>query len=709
MTSINKWSDTEATNIIKKLQIENISEDLALRTYSARLLGSDPELVLHGGGNTSVKSKFVDISGEYVDVLCVKGSGWDLATIEPPGHPAVRLNPLLKLKNLKSLSDEDMVSFQRRNLLNPNAPNPSVETLLHAFIPEKFIDHTHSLAILALANQPNAAEICKKIFKNRLAIVPYVMPGFDLSIAASKAYEEAKQLAKNTNQKLEGMLLINHGLFTFGETAKISYERMIGIVQEADQYLSRKINLSFINENKNLNTTSKFLPYLRGILERISKKYSFNNKWIFDLRNNQAIEELFSKNNLNELIKLGVATPDHVIRTKSHPLLLNLPEKNYEEISKSELKKWMEYTEKEINIYIDDYANYFKKNNLIANEPKKQLDPLPRFILLPKIGLIGIGNSKKSSSIAADIGQAWVETLLSAESIGCYKPVNEKQTFDLEYWSLEQAKLGKTKKPKLGGYVVAITGAGGVIGSQIAKDFSNEGAEIIAIDLDEKAAKLTASNCGPNACHIGCDITNKDQLNECFDEIIYNYGGLDILICNAGAAWEGSISDIDEATFRKSMELNFYAHLNSCQRSLSIFHSQDFEESTSSNLVGGQILFNISKQAINPGPNFGSYGITKSALTSLMRQISLEEGKNKIRSNGVNADRIKSGLLNSEMIKNRSLARGISEEKYMSGNLLESEVYAEDVSKAFLSLAFMEKTTGALLSVDGGNVAAMVR
>ncbi len=709
MASINKWSDNEAAEIIKKLKTDNICEDLALRTYSARLLGSDPELVLHGGGNTSVKSNYVDISGEIVDVLYVKGSGWDLATIEPPGHPAVRLKPLLKLKELNSLSDENMVSFQRRNLLNPASPNPSVETLLHAFIPEKFIDHTHSLAILAIANQPNAQEICQKIFKKRLAIVPYVMPGFELSIAASMAYEKAKELAKQSNQELEGMLLINHGLFTFGETAKCSYERMINIVQEANAFLSRKINLNFKNEKEASSPASRVLPYLRGLLERISKRQGFQNKWIFDIRYNESIEELFSKNNLNELIQLGVATPDHVIRTKSEPLLLKSPHSENFKNTELDINNWLDNTEKDIYKYIKKYTSYFNRNNLNASEPKKQLDPMPRFILLPKVGLIGIGESKKAAKIASDIGQAWVETMLSAESIGTFQPVNEKETFDLEYWSLEQAKLGKIKKSKLSGSIVAITGAGGVIGSQIAKDFYCQGAEVIAIDLDEKAAKETASKCGKNAISIGCDITKKDQLSNCFDQIINNFGGLDILICNAGAAWEGSICDIDESTFRKSMELNFFAHLNSCQNSLGIFHAQDFKESEQSILVGGQILFNISKQAINPGPNFGAYGITKAALTSLMRQISLEEGKNKIRSNGINADRIKSGLLNSEMIKNRSKARGISEDDYMSGNLLKSEVYAKDVSKAFLSLVYMEKTTGAILSVDGGNVAAMVR
>ena len=230
MTCKNNWSNAAAKNYISKYSALGISEDLALRTFSARLLGSDPELVLHGGGNTSVKSTSRDILGNEINVLHVKGSGWDLATIEPEGHPAVKLNPLIKLKELPELSDEDMIAAQRQNLLDPNSPNPSVETLLHAFIPHKFIDHTHSLAVLAIANQPNAIELCKEIFGRKVAVVPYVMPGFELAKEAFKEFQKSNQAALLEGIELEGMILINHGIFSFGETAKLSYERLISLV-----------------------------------------------------------------------------------------------------------------------------------------------------------------------------------------------------------------------------------------------------------------------------------------------------------------------------------------------------------------------------------------------------------------------------------------------------------------------------------------------
>ena len=377
---------------------------------------------------------------------------------------------------------------------------------------------------------------------------------------------------------------------------------------------------------------------------------------------------------------------------------------HYEQIS-----NWVRKAESDINEYITNYNDYFVRNNKISKENKTQLDPLPRLILIPNIGLIGIGNNKKASKVASDIGQAWVETALSASSFGSFKPVGEKDTFDLEYWGLEQAKLGKKKAPKLEGHIVVITGAGGAIGKQISKEFKNAGAEIIAIDIDEKALSLTKNYCGKNTLGITCDITIEEQIEIAFQNIIEQFGGIDILISNAGAAWEGSIANMDETIFRKSMELNLYSHYFLSKKALNIFHSQDFSEENKESILGGQILFNISKQALNPGANFGSYGISKAALLALMRQISLEEGVNKIRANGINADRIKSGLLNPKMIENRSAARGLTEEEYMSGNLLKSEVLALDVAKAFLALADMKKTTGALLTVDGGNVAAMVR
>ena len=711
MSSQNRWSEKEASIFIKEYAQKGISKDLALRTYSSRLLGSDPELVLHGGGNTSVKSTFIDLFGDINNVLHVKGSGWDLETIEPEGHPAVKLEPLIKLRKLKKLSDEDMVAIQRQNLISPNSPNPSVETLLHAFIPEKFIDHTHSVSILAIANQPNGLEVCKKLFGDKLGIVPYVMPGFDLAISAVNNYELTRKKLSLGNQKIEGLILLNHGIFTFGNTAKESYDRMIKFSNEANNFLKRKVNLK-ISRNidiKNINNSQiSLIPYLRGLIGRKSFEYGGRKNLIFSIRSNKNIDELFRTKNLEDLIKRGVATPDHVIRTKAYPFLVKSFNKK-EIITEEDINNWITTLDKDLQIYIEEYKNYFKKNNFRVGETKKELNPIPKLLLFPGIGLIGIGDSKKSANIVADIGESWIETILSAESVEKFKPVSESDTFDLEYWSLEQAKIAKQKFSPFTGQVVLITGAGGVIGSQIAKDFKKQGAEIILLDISEEALLKTKKELGTEIIHYQCDLTNIDEIKKVFKNILVNFGGIDILVSNAGKAYECSLENLNFDLFHSSLNINLLSHHFISQEAIKVFNAQDFKELDRKKMLGGQLLFNISKQALNPGPNFGSYGIAKAALLALMKQYALEAAGSNIRSNGINADRIKSGLLTKDLIKKRAKSRGLSEDEYMRGNLLKSEVYPKDVSNAFISLALMEKTTGAILTVDGGNVAAMVR
>ncbi|MDA9738432.1 SDR family oxidoreductase [Prochlorococcus sp. AH-736-L17] len=323
--------------------------------------------------------------------------------------------------------------------------------------------------------------------------------------------------------------------------------------------------------------------------------------------------------------------------------------------------------------------------------------------------MIGIGTTKKAAKIVADIGESWIETVLSAESISSFEPVSEANTFDLEYWSLEQAKISKQKYNKFTGKIVLVTGAAGSIGAQISKDFKENGAEVILLDISEKRLLKTASDFDSEVKFYKCDLTNKSDIEETFKKIIIDFGGIDIIVSNAGAAFECDLEKLDIKLFEKSMKINLFSHHHISQEAIKIFKAQDYKEKKEKNKLGGQLLFNISKQALNPGPNFGSYGIAKAALLALMKQYALEAAGSKIRSNGINADRIKSGLLDEELIKKRAKSRGVSEDQYMRGNLLKAEVKPKDVSNAFISLALMEKTTGAILTVDGGNVAAMVR
>ena len=313
------------------------------------------------------------------------------------------------------------------------------------------------------------------------------------------------------------------------------------------------------------------------------------------------------------------------------------------------------------------------------------------------VGLFSAGNSLNASKIAGDLTETNARVISSVEETSKYKFIPEKDLFDVEYWSLEQAKIKKTKK-LLEGNVVVITGSAGVIGSATYKLFKSYGAEIVLLDYNLKKINEIQKNVKDLCIH--CDVTNKNSISKAFKKICENYGGIDILISNAGTAIGGSIAEVDDKILRKSFEENFFSHQNCASEAIKIMKKQN---------INGCLLFNISKQSVNPGKNFGPYGLPKSALLSLCKQYALDYGSYGIRSNGVNADRIRSGLLNENMIKSRAKAREVSTEDYMKGNLLLNEVKAEDVAKAFFHLAISKKTTGAVLTVDGGNIAASLR
>lgn len=691
----NRWSDADARVAIDRYGEQGIGEPLALRTYSARLLGADPELVLHGGGNTSVKTEVTDLLGTSIRVLCVKGSGWDLATIEPPGHPAVRLEPLQALRALERLSDEEMVAAQRRNLIDPAAPNPSVEALLHAFLPHTFIDHTHSTALLALADQPDAERLCREVYGDRVVLVPYVMPGFALARACADAYEKAVA----AGQKPEGMVLLQHGIFSFGATAQESYGRMIDLVQRAEQRLSegrRPLQPAALPERS--VAPAQLLPQLRGALARAAGASGGPTRWLLDLRRSEVALAVAGDERLSDWATRGVATPDHVIRTKARPLLLPCDPSP-------------EAIEQAMTAYVREYQVWFRGQNARVGGHKRMLDPLPRVIAVPGLGLIAVGRSAADAAVTADIAETWAATLLAAESIGRFQPVGEDDTFDMEYWSLEQAKLGKGAEKPLARQVVLVTGGGGAIGAATARAFAAHGAELAVLDLDPDVARQTAVACGGRALGLACDVTDPAAVRQAVARVCAHFGGLDIVVSNAGAAWTGAMATLPEEDLRACFELNLFAHQAVAQAAVAAFRLQDGAADADCDHapLGGQLLFNVSKQALNPGPNFGAYGIAKAALLALMRQYALEEGSAGIRANAINADRIRSGLLDDAMIRERAAARGLSEELYMAGNLLGQEVRADDVAEAFVALAQLPRTTGAVLTVDGGNVAAMVR
>jgi rhamnose utilization protein RhaD (predicted bifunctional aldolase and dehydrogenase)/NAD(P)-dependent dehydrogenase (short-subunit alcohol dehydrogenase family) len=680
-----RWDEARARACVVEWGGKGICEDLALRTYSARLLGADPALVLHGGGNTSVKTRALDLFGEEIDVLCIKGSGWDLATIEPAGHPVVRLSPLLRLRELGALSDEAMVNALRQNLLDQGAANPSVETLLHAFIPAKFIDHTHAVAVLALANQPEARAILENAYGERVGIVPYVMPGFDLARAAARAWEERPDV--------EGLILLNHGVFSFGATARESYERMIALVDVAETVIEKRRRPASTPWPPSAPSIGhgEILSTLRGALGRAAPD-QVPRRWILDLRTKGAAAAVASDPGLADLAHRGVATPDHVIRTKRAPLVLAAPT--------PDLEAWGRVALVAARAYVEDYRAYFERNAARFPGGKRALDPLPRVVAIEGLGLVGLGANAGAAAMAADIAESWAATLLAAEDVGRFRPLGEEATFDMEYWSLEQAKLGKGGERRLERHVVVVTGGAGAIGAAIGAAFAAEGAQIALLDLTDETATAAAAAIGREVLPLACDVTDVGAVEAALERVCARFGGVDIAVSNAGTAITGMIADVSGEDLRRSFEINFFAHQNFASAAVGVLRRQG---------LGGALLFNVSKQAINPGPDFGPYGIAKAAELALMRQYALEHGGQGIRVNAVNPDRIRSGLLTKDMIAARAQARNLPAADYMRSNLLGEEVTAADVAQAFVFAALMKKTTGAVIPVDGGNVGAMPR
>jgi rhamnose utilization protein RhaD (predicted bifunctional aldolase and dehydrogenase)/NAD(P)-dependent dehydrogenase (short-subunit alcohol dehydrogenase family) len=667
-----RWSEGDAKAAIERWAgVRGSNEDVALRTYSARLIGSEPALVLHGGGNTSVKTRLPDDLGEPVDVLCVKGSGWDLGAIEPAGHPAVRLSTLAALRRLEALSDEDMVNAARTRLLDAGAPNPSVETLLHAFVPHKFIDHSHADAILALVDQPDAKAIAAEVFGDTLAIVDYVMPGFALSKLAAEVYE--------AHPRCEGLLLLQHGLFTFGASARESYERHIAAVTKAEDYARAKQRPSRAAPRADADW-SALASVLRGRL---------GARFVLRRRTSEAIRRFVDAPEVASSSQRGPATPDHVIRTKQKPLVLD-PERAGGD--------WPAYVERELSAYRQRYEAYFAAQVEAKKVRRTQLDPHPRVVLVAGVGLVTAGADRKAAEIAGDIYEHTIAIIDAAEAVGRYQALTDDHIFDMEYWSLEQAKLGAAKPKPLQGHVVYVTGAGSGIGAATARTFAAAGAQLYLVDRDAEAVARVATE--TKAAHEAIDVRSREAIEASITHAVEAFGGLDGVVSNAGTAPQAPIHACPPEVFEDSLAINLTAHQWVAAAAARVMRAQG---------TGGYLLFNASKAAFNPGPGFGPYAIAKAGVVALMKQHALEGGEVGIRANAINADRVRTGLLPTEVVEKRAAARGLDADAYFRSNLLQQEVTADDVAEAFLFLARARSTTGTVITVDGGNIAASPR
>ncbi len=631
-----------------------------------------------------------------------------MGTIEPAGLPAVKLAPLRRLRQLETLADEEMVNFQRLHLLDARAPNPSVETLLHAFLPHKFVDHTHAAAVLSLVDQPNGAELVAEVWDGTMGLVPYVIPGFGLAKRAAEVFE--------SKPDVEGLILAKHGIFTFGADAREAYERMIAHVSRAEARLAEgRRNVLAVAGVRPLASTStqnlqgrgegsdpviasaaEIAPILRGaVAVRPAEAGGEPRRFILEHRASADIRNYVDGADLADYAQRGVVTPDHIIRTKNFPLMVPAPEAG-------KLEAFASAVRAAVAAYAARYDAMFDRQNARVGGVKTKLDASPRVVLVPGVGLFGIGATAKDAAIAADLAENSVRVVTDAEAIGRYESLGEADLFDVEYWSLEQAKLRGAVAQAFTGQIAVVTGAGSGIGLATARALAAEGAAVAVLDVDGAAAEAVASTVGGPGYALGlaCDVTDRAQVRRAFARIAERFGGVDIVVSNAGAAWQGKIGEVADDVLRKSFELNFFAHQAVAQEAVRTMLAQG---------TGGVLLFNVSKQAVNPGPDFGPYGLPKAATLALMRQYAVDYGAAGIRSNGVNADRIRTGLLTDAMVASRAKARALSEAEYMGGNLLRREVTATDVAQAFVALAKARATTGHIETVDGGNIAAALR
>ncbi len=637
------------------------TSDLELRCYSSRLLGANPDLVLHGGGNTSVKLSEADITGELQELLYVKGSGWDLATIQPAGFTPLRLQRLLKLAQLEAMTDVQMARELRAASTDPSAPAPSVEAILHGLIPHKFVDHTHADALVTITNTPSGASKVRELYGERVIVLPYVMPGFPLARAALTAWR------REAHAGTVGMVLMNHGLFTFAETAKASYELMIALVSEAEAYLEQHgawtleeaVPHSIVNARVSISALRLELSKAAGrpmIVTRDSQSSSL---------------EFARREDVLRVSQRGPATPDHVIRTKRVPLV-----------------------GRDVSAYVREYVAYFARQ--AGGAVVTMLDPAPRIVLDPELGMLSAGSSVKDARIAQDIYRHTIQIISRSERLETWQALSESELFAMEYWDLEQAKLKSTAVPlEFQGEVALVTGAASGIGKACAAALLERGAAVIGLDLNEAVAQTF-----PNSAFLGlpCDITDSSAVTASLERGVNAFGGLDMLILNAGIFPKSArIADLEPEVWSRTMRVNVDANLTLLRETYALLKNAP---------NGGRVVVNASKNVPAPGPGAAAYSASKAALTQLARVAALEWGGDKIRVNVMHPDAVfDTGLWAGGVLEARAESYGLSLEQYKTKNVLKAEVSSRDVAALAVALcgAAFARTTGAQVPVDGGN------
>ena len=642
---------------------EQFTDDLlAQRVYSSQLLGQEPQLVLHGGGNTSVKITEENAFGEKEDILYVKGSGWDLATIQAAGFAPVKLEILLRLAQFQHLSDAEMVRLQRTAMTQPDAPNPSVEAILHAIIPFRFVDHSHADAVVTISNTANGLERIRSIYQERVLIIPYVMPGFEL---AKLVYEQTKNIDWDT---VDALILMNHGVFTFHQQAAQSYNNMIQIVQQAEDYLE-DLNIKELAAHQ---TGQQAVHTLVGLRKKVSQ---IRGQALIARMDCQGSTFSFSKlPNLSSIANRGPLTPDHIIRTKRNPLLLD------------------QAIDEALEAYSKDYQAYFDEHHL---KGLQCLDKAPRWALIPSKGAVYFGRTVQEMQIVTAIAQHTMRAIYKAEQMGGWTALSRRDLFNMEYWELEQLKLKKNKESApMQGKIALVTGAASGIGKATVIALSKAGAVVIALDINPDIMHTFSS---PQVKSFVCDLCDEKAMMACLLEGVAHWGGLDYLVLNAGVFPPSSkIQDMPLSIWDKSLEVN----LSAPQRLLQ--HCQTFLEQG----IEPAVVLVGSKNVPAPGQGAAAYSVAKAALTQLGRIAALEMGEKGIRVNILHPNAVyDTAIWTQSVLESRAKHYGLSVADYKSNNVLNVSITSEDVAQTIVTMlgpAF-SKITGAQLPLDGGN------
>lgn len=652
---------------------------LQLRVYTSRLLGQNSDLVLHGGGNTSVKIQQTNLFGEAEDILYVKGSGCDLATIDEDGFTPLLLKTLRKLAALENISDVEMIRQQQMAKSNPDAPNPSVEALLHAIIPFDWIDHTHADAVVTLTNTPEGNELIRKIYGERLLLIPYVMPGFKLS---RKVFEMTKKIDWT---QFEGMILLNHGIFSFGDTALESYTRMIDLVSLAEDFLAKNSTLSNTAATESVPGKAELLK-LACIRRKVS---AIRGTGSLAQLNFSTEARTFAKlTNVKEIATRGPITSDHLIRTKSVPAIIDPenPQRSLDEFSSA-------------------YKAYFERH---TNGEQKCLDSAPRWAVWPGHGTISFGANLTESGIVSDIAEHTVKAIQLAENLtsegssGRWQPVSEKHLFEAEYWVLQQAKLksenvnqGEQKtRSEFQGKIAIVSGAASGIGLACARELFAQGAVVVGLDLNPEISKIF---CEPGMLGLQCDVTDQKAVIEAVAETVRQFGGIDILVLNAGTFPAGqTIEEMGEQTWSRSLEINLTAPQQLLQACVPFLKEG----------LDPAVVFMASRNVPAPGAGASAYSVPKAGQTQLARIAALELGKFGIRVNILHPDCVyDTGLWTPDALERSAKRYGLTVEQYKSRNILKIDVKTKEVARMVCAMsgAVFAKTTGAQIPIDGGS------